>query len=448
MKAPWRPWWRSPDRRGTVVATLHDMTMDRTEVIAGGRLVAERYQLISRIDSGGTAEVWRARDIRLGRDVAVKILGAEADAAFRERFTDEAKRAAAVTHPNIVTVYDEGQDGSDAFIVMEYVRGKTLRDIIATRGALPAAEASVLVSQVAAALDATHRAGLVHCDVKPANIIVTDDGVAKLTDFGIARAARGAAERELVGTARYVAPERIEGQAPTPRSDVYSLALVAFELLAGRPAYAGVESEDLLRDRLSGDPPSIAAMRSDLPPRIAPVMSEGLTRDPLDRYPTAGAFAAALAAASRGGLAERILPLGRGGENAAGGGLFSGTRGLGRPRSDSLIALGLVLLVLTAVALFFTRFPAASAPVAVPTAAATASASGNGTPRVIGVRLDEAIRSLGAAGYAVTWNFDAALQGPVCTVQRQDPAAGAPIARGGRVTVTYVPGKDCVKKSD
>jgi len=415
------------------------MTMDRTEVFAGGRLVADRYQLHVRIDGGGTAEVWRARDIRLGRDVAVKILGAEADLAFRERFTDEAKRAAAVAHPNIVTVYDEGQDGSDAFIVMEYVPGKTLRDIIAARGALPPTEAADLVSQVAAALDATHRAGMVHCDVKPANVIVTADGVAKLTDFGIARAARGAAERELVGTARYVAPERIEGKPPTPRSDVYSLALVAFELLAGRPAYAGVETEDLLRDRLSGDAPSLAAVRADLPPRIAPVIAEGLARDPLDRYPSAGAFAAALVDASRGGMADRILPLARGG--------LASVAGLKLPRFDSLLAIGLVLLVLTAVALFFARFPATTSNGAAPTVTASA-AIGSGTPRVIGLKLDEAIRSLTAAGYAVTWNFDAALAGPPCTVQRQDPAAGAPIPTAGRVTVTYVPGKDCAKKVD
>ena len=412
------------------------MTMDRTEVISNGRLVAERYQLLGRIDSGGTAEVWRARDVRLGRDVAVKLLGAEADVAFRERSADEAKRAAAVTHPNIVTVYDEGQDGDDAFIVMEYVRGRTLRDVIAARGAIPPAEAAGLITQVAAALDATHRTGMVHCDVKPANVIITDDGVAKLTDFGIARAARGAAERELVGTARYIAPERIEGHAPTVRSDVYSLALVAFELLAGRPAYAGVETDDLLRDRLSNDAPSLAAVRSDLPPRIAPVVAEGLARDPLDRYPSAGAFAAALAEASRGGFADRILPLAR------------GSRTFALPRVDSLVAIGLVLLLLTAVVLFFARFPAGSASSSGAPATAPAAAPSGGTPRVIGLKLDEAIRSLSAAGYAVTWNFDAALQGPPCTVQRQDPAAGAPIPRAGRVFVTYVSGKDCTKKSD
>src|SRR5256885_13549487 len=126
-----------------------------------GRLLAGRYRLVERIDRGGTAEVWRARDERLDRDVAVKVLGAEAEPAFRERFTTEARRAAAVSHPHIVTVFDEGQDGSDAFIVMEEVRGRSLRDIVAERGALPAGEGAALTRQPARAPDATHRAGLV-----------------------------------------------------------------------------------------------------------------------------------------------------------------------------------------------------------------------------------------------------------------------------------------------
>jgi len=161
-------------------------------------------------------------------------------------------------------------------------------------------------------------------------------------------------------------------------------------------------------------------------------------RAPLDRYPSAGAFAAALADASRGGVAERILPLARR------GGLVG--RSFTLPRFDSLLALGLMLLLLTGVALFFARFPATTPSSAAPTANVSSTAAGGGTPRVIGLKLDEAIRSLSAAGYAVTWNFDAALPGTPCTVQRQDPAAGAPIARAGRVTVTYVPGKDCAKK--
>ncbi|HEY8807167.1 MAG TPA: serine/threonine-protein kinase, partial [Candidatus Limnocylindria bacterium] len=258
------------------------------------RLIAGRYRLTERIDRGGTAEVWRARDLRLDRDVAVKILGAQAEPAFRDRFTTEARRAAAVSHPHIVTVFDEGQDGNAAFIVMEEVRGRSLRDIVADRGALPAAEVATLVGQIAGALDATHQAGLVHLDVKPANVIVDGSGNAKLTDFGIARAARDSEERELVGTARYIAPERIEGKPVTPRSDVYGLALVAYELLTGQPAFVGAENEDLLRDRLDRGAPHIRTADPRLSDTADGVIAKGLARDPDRRYATAGAFAAAL----------------------------------------------------------------------------------------------------------------------------------------------------------
>ncbi|HET8569733.1 MAG TPA: serine/threonine-protein kinase, partial [Candidatus Limnocylindria bacterium] len=213
----------------------------RPETSPGPRLLGERYRLIDQIDRGGAGVVWRAHDERLGRDVAVKVIGAQADQAFRERFQQEARRAAKVSHPNVVAVYDEGQDGTDAFMVMEYVQGRTLRELIAERGPLPPDQAARVVRQVASALDAAHAAGVVHLDVKPANVIVSDEGHAKLADFGVAAAAHGEEERELVGTARYVAPERIEGGPPDPRSDVYGLGLVAYELLAGRPAYQGVE---------------------------------------------------------------------------------------------------------------------------------------------------------------------------------------------------------------
>src|SRR5439155_1840673 len=152
------------------------------------RLLGERYRLIQRIDEGGAGEVWRGRDERLEGDVAVKILGEGADEAFRARFTDEARRAATVSHPNVVTVFDQGQDGPDAYMVMEYVRGRTLRDVVEERGALGLVEAARIVSQVADALDAAHAAGVIHCDVKPANVILDERGIAKLTDFGIARA--------------------------------------------------------------------------------------------------------------------------------------------------------------------------------------------------------------------------------------------------------------------
>jgi serine/threonine-protein kinase len=401
-----------------------------------GRLIAGRYRLGERIDRGGTAEVWRARDERLDRDVAVKILGVAADPAFRERFTTEATRAAKVSHPHIVTVFDEGQDGDDAFIVMEDVRGRTLRDIIADRGALPVSEVVTLVSQIAGALDATHRAGLVHLDVKPANVIVDEQGNAKLTDFGIARAARDSEERELVGTARYIAPERVEGRPVTPRSDVYGLALVAYELLTGRPAFAGAENEDLLRDRIAGGAPHIRSIDRGLRETVDAVVARGLARDPERRYPTAGAFALALADAASDPVTRVLRPM-----------IASSTRRL--PRLDSLLALLAVLALLIGVVLFFAKFPVSAVGGGSAGATATpAGAVGAGVPRVTGMKLVEAIRTLDAAGYATQFGPVSGASGAPCTVATQDPAPGAPAPRGTSIDLGYVPGSGCVPKND
>jgi serine/threonine-protein kinase len=394
-----------------------------------GRLLAGRYRLRERIDRGGTAEVWRARDERLDRDVAVKVLGAEAEPAFRARFTMEARRAAAVSHSHVVTVFDEGQDGNDAFIVMEDVRGRSLRDVVAERGALPAAEVAMLVRQLAGALDATHQAGLVHLDVKPANVIVDASGNAKLTDFGIARAARDSDERELVGTARYIAPERIEGNPVTPRTDVYGLALVAYELLTGRPAFPGAENEDLLRDRLERGAPHIRSADARLSATADGVIAKGLARDPERRYPSAGAFAAALSEAVNDPVTRVLRPI-----------IASSARRW--PRLDALLALGLVLAILVGVALFFAKFP--SATIGGTSGTPAPARTGGAVPNVVGMRLTDAIAVLRSAGYAVSWDFDAKLSGALCTVQREQPPPGSAAARGAEIALTYVPGSGCV----
>jgi serine/threonine-protein kinase len=394
-----------------------------------GRLLAGRYRLVERIDRGGTAEVWRGRDERLDRDVAVKVLGAAADPAFRERFTTEARRAAAVSHPHVVTVFDEGQDGTDAFIVMEDVRGRSLRDLVAERGAFPAAEVATLVRQLAGALDATHRAGLVHLDVKPANVMVDASGNAKLTDFGIARAARDTEERELVGTARYIAPERVEGKPVTPRSDVYGLALVAYELLTGRPAFAGAQNEDLLRDRLDRGAPHIRSAAPGLPDTADRVIARGLARDPAQRYSSAGAFAIALSDALDDPATIVLRPI-----------VATSARRL--PRLDALLALAVVLAILAGVVLFFARFPATlggGTP-------ATPGTTVRTTPNVVGQDVNAAAGALIAAGYRgpIPWVIDPRATGTPCSVISQQPAAGTPVGPGSSASLVLAPG-NCAK---
>ena len=405
---------------------------------ASARLLANRYRLVERIDEGGAGEVWRARDEKLGRDVAIKLLGADADDAFRARFADEARRAAAVVHPNVVTVFDEGRDGGDAFMVMELVPGKTLREIVAERGPLPAHEVSRLIRQVAAALDAAHAAGVIHCDVKPANVIVDREGVAKLTDFGIARAARDRDEQELLGTARYIAPERVEGGPVTARTDVYGLGLVAYELLTGRPAFDGATSEELVRERLVGPPPSLRLSRVGLDDRLDAIVGRALATVPDRRYASAGAFARAFSEVADRDADPTV--------SLASIGLARGARAWTLPRFDSSVAILAILAILFALFLFFSSFPKAAAPGGSPAPAASAAAVG--TPNVVGKRLSDAIAALQSAGFPVIEWAPAQGQGAQCAVIRQDPPAGTALARSAKTTLSYIAGKDCTKKGD
>ena len=397
-----------------------------------GRLLGERYRLVERIDEGGAGEVWLARDEKLRRDVAVKVLGPEADAAFRERFTDEARRAAAVSHPNVVTVFDQGQDAVLAYMVMELVRGRTLRDVVTDDGPMAPRDAARVVAQVAAALDAAHAAGVIHCDVKPANVILGESGLAKLTDFGVARAARGPAEHELIGTPRYIAPERIEGKPATAASDVYGLGLVAFELLAGRPPFDAAETEDLLRERLEAPPPSLKRARPDLPAEVDLVVAKALAREPERRYASAGAFARDLVAAMRGER-TRTLPVG------------PAVRQLRRQRGGRIggaIAVLGVALIVVALALLFMGFPPR---VAFPGGVASPTPSARLTPSVVGMPVRQAATVLLQAGFSgppsdrgkIPWTLTQA-PGTPCTVVRQEPAADTPYAPGTEARLVLV----------
>jgi len=244
--------------------------------------------------------VWEATDPLLARQVAVKTLDPVLanDEAIRTRFRREAVAAAAVTHPNIVATYDTGEDDGVAYIVMELVQGATLRALLDAEGAMSAPQAAQVGRQVADALSVAHARGLVHRDIKPGNVLVQPDGRVKVTDFGIVKAAGTGDELTksgtVVGTARYLAPEQVDGRDVDDRADVYSLGLVLYEMLCGKAPFAADTDIATAVARLTTPAPSVVACRPDLDPELARVVERALARDPGDRWPSAAALRDAL----------------------------------------------------------------------------------------------------------------------------------------------------------
>jgi serine/threonine-protein kinase len=267
-----------------------------------GLRIGDRYELTRRIAGGGMGEVWAARDVVLGREVAVKLLRREYadDAGFVERFRNEARHAASLSHPGIASVYDYGEIDGSAYLVMELVPGEPLSAILAQRGPLPADEAVPLLQQAAQALQAAHVAGLVHRDVKPGNLLVTPDAQVKITDFGIARAGGQAAltrTGEVMGTAQYLAPEQAMGRAATSASDVYGLGVVGYEMLAGHRPFDADNPVAVAMSQVNDTPPPLP---STVPSAVASVVLQALAKDPDERPHSASAFSDALGRAMRG----------------------------------------------------------------------------------------------------------------------------------------------------
>jgi serine/threonine-protein kinase len=263
--------------------------------------VGGRYAIEGLLAAGGMGEVYRARDTVLDRTVALKVIrgGLTADPAFVDRFRSEATNAARLSHPNIVQVYDFGRDGDLAYMAMEYVEGRTLRALLGQRGRLAQDAATFIAARVCSALESARRAGIVHRDVKPENVLVADDGRVKVADFGLSRAfaeARATQAGFVFGTAAYLAPEQAEGRPGDHRSDLYALGVVLFEMLTGRLPFTADTAAGVAYRRLTEDVPRPSTLEPSVPPAVDAVVRRATARDPEERFPTAAAMAAALGA--------------------------------------------------------------------------------------------------------------------------------------------------------
>jgi len=256
-------------------------------------ILGNRYQLIESIGNGGMAVVYHARDLMLERPVAIKILRQDysKNEDFRERFRLEAKAAANLSHPNIVTVHDFGFDSDRLYLVMEFVPGTDLKTILKDRVRLPIDDAVNIIIQAASGIGYAHRAGLVHCDVKPHNMLVTPDQRVKVTDFGIARAMASIQPDErhdvVWGSPLYFSPEQAAGGPPSPASDVYSLGVVLYELVTGRLPFNSSDSAELARMHREALPLPPRKLNPDIPVALEQIIMKVLAKEPSARYRTA-----------------------------------------------------------------------------------------------------------------------------------------------------------------
>jgi eukaryotic-like serine/threonine-protein kinase len=271
------------------------------EVLSSGVLIDGRYRLDDRLATGGMGDVWRAHDVSLGRTVAIKILlpALVADPAFGARFRSEARMLAALHHPGVVRVYDYGEAGGPAgdpvtYLVMEYVDGEPLSHLLTERERLSPADTMAMVAQAAQALHAAHRAGIVHRDVKPSNLLLKSDGSVMLVDFGVARSTAATTSitstNAIIGTAMYMAPEQASGGRISAATDIYALGAVAYHCLAGHPPFIGGSPLEIALRHVTAEPPELPA---DIPAPVRELVDRALAKEPAHRFPDAASFASA-----------------------------------------------------------------------------------------------------------------------------------------------------------
>lgn len=319
-----------------------------------GRVLNGRYQLISVVGGGGMAQVYKARDNVLGRIVAVKVLREQysTDSQFVARFRREAQAAANLAHPNIVNVYDVGQDGDIHYIVMEYINGESLKEYIQRSSPMPISKAISVAVQILAGVEFAHRSGLIHRDIKPQNVLITPDGTVKVTDFGIAKSVSdlGLTEAGLaLGTAHYFSPEQAKGERVVPQSDIYAVGVTLFEMLTGRIPFESESVMGLAFKHIAEEAPSVRELNPSVPPRLDSIVAKSLAKDPQERFGSAAEMERALRAIQVGGQQPTVeVPIaqvnmqngGRGGRGVPPQATAKGGRMQGRGPSTGSLRVG------------------------------------------------------------------------------------------------------------
>ncbi|MFC5182191.1 Stk1 family PASTA domain-containing Ser/Thr kinase [Actinomadura harenae] len=430
-----------------------------------GQVLDGRYRIESRIARGGMATVYLARDVRLDRVVAIKVMhaGLASDEEFVERFIGEAKAAAALSHPNVVAMYDQRTDGEHAFLVMEYVPGRTLRDLLTERGRIGPREALTLMQPVLAALGAAHRAGMVHRDVKPENVLITGDGQVKVADFGLARAESASKMTKtgmIIGTVGYLAPEQVVSGNADVRSDVYAAGILLYELLTGVLPHQADSPLAVAYKHVNEvvPPPSLAVQ--GLPPQVDALVTRATSHSPDARFTDANAFLAAVAEVVNGlppGIDQRIEDAqprptsvlenpGDPGDPRSGhtavydpsampDGLGDGTppRRTGADRALGALTGRYVLIALAAVAAVILGWAVWWQ---------TSGQYDHVPDRIVGMKIAAAKSTLRGDGLNVRLGEAAySDRAPKGTVAASDPGAGARVSKGQTITLTPSLGK-------
>jgi serine/threonine-protein kinase len=429
------------------------------------QVLGERYEIGGVLGRGGMAEVHRGRDLRLGREVAVKVLRSDLarDPSFQVRFRREAQAAASLNHPAIVAVYDTGEDrtatGATPYIVMEYVEGETLRDVLRREGRLDPRRAMQLTADICGALDFSHRNGIVHRDVKPGNVMITPQGAVKVMDFGIARAVSDSAATmtstaAVIGTAQYLSPEQARGEAVDARSDVYSVGCLLYELVTGAPPFTGDSPVSVAYQHVREDPRLPSSINPEVPPELDAILLKAMSKNPANRYQSAADMRNDLLRAVAGQRVEATPVMGDDEKTTILGAPPAGYYGddrwsdededayqRQRRRRNIIIAsvVGVLLLAGIVTAILVLTGDKKPATPAVTTVA---------VPNVLNQDQAAAVAAIEAKGLKANVTTDASTPDQKGKVLSTDPAGGAQVDKGATVAVVVGAGPNTLAVPD